>query len=68
MPKLVLADGARRVDLVAEDKERNLRELLDGEQRVELRLGFGEPLEVCSVDKEDNAVDLREVVAPEAAS
>ena len=67
MSELLLADGAGRVDLVAEDEERHLGELLDGEQRVELRLGLGEPLNVDAVDEEDDAVDLREVIPPEAA-
>lgn len=67
MPELVLAHSPRRVDLVAEDQEGDLRELLDGEQGVELRLGLGEPLKVGTVDEEDDAVDLREVVPPEAA-
>lgn len=68
MPELILAHRARCVDLVAEDKERNLRELLDGEECVELRLGLSETLEVCTVNEEDDAINLGEVVAPEAAS
>ena len=68
MPKLILTHGTRRVNLVTKDQERNLRELLNGEQSVELRLGLGEPLEVRAVDEEDDAVNLREVVTPEAAS
>ena len=67
MPQLVLAHRSRRVDLVAEDKEGDLRELLDGEEGVELRLGLGEALEVGAVDEEDDPVDLGEVVPPEAA-
>ena len=67
MPELVLAHGPWRVNLVAEDKEGNLRELLDGKEGVELRLGLREPLKVGTVDKEDDTVDLREVVPPETA-
>lgn len=68
MPELVLTHGTRRVNLVTKNQERNLRELLDGEQSVELCLGLGESLEVRAVDEEDDAVNLGEVVAPEAAS
>ena len=67
MPELVLAHCSGRVNLVAEDKEGNLRELLDGKEGVELRLGLREPLKVGTVDKEDDTVDLREVVPPETA-
>ena len=67
MPELLLADGAGRVDLVAEDEERHLGELLDREQRVQLRLRLGEPLDVDAVDEEDDPVDLGEVVPPQAA-
>ena len=68
MPELVLAHGAGCVNLVAEDKEGDLRELLDGEEGIELRLGLGEALKVGAVDEEDDPVDLGEVVPPEAAS
>lgn len=68
MPELVLTHRTRGINLVAEDKERNLRELLNGQQRVELRLGLGEPLKVRAVDEEDDAVNLGEVITPEAAS
>ena len=67
MPELLLRDGTGRVDLVAEDEERHLRELLDREQRVQLGLGLWEALDVDAVDEEDDAVDLREVVPPEPA-
>ena len=65
--QLLLADGARRVNLVAEDQERHPRELLDGEQRVELRAALAEALVVLCVDEEDDAVDLGEVVLPQPA-
>lgn len=67
MPELLLADGASRVDLVAENEEGHLGELLDREERVELRLGLGEPLNVDAVDEEDDPVYLGEVVPPQTA-
>ena len=67
MPELVFAHSTRRVDLVTEDQEGHLRELLDGEEGVELRLGLGEPFKVGTVNKEDDTIDLGEVVPPEAA-
>ena len=66
MPELLLADGASRVDLVAEDEERNFGELLNGKQRVELSLGLWESFVVNAIHKEDDTVDLGEVVTPEA--
>ena len=68
MPELVLAHSAWRINLVAQDKEGDLRELLNRQEGVELRLGLGEPFKIGAVDKEDDTVDLGEVVAPEAAS
>ena len=67
MPELVLAHSARRINLITEDEEGDLRELLDGEQSVEFCLRLGEPLEVGTVDEEDDTVDFGEVVPPEAA-
>lgn len=67
MPELVLAHGPWRVNLVAEDKEGNLGEFLNGEEGIKLRLRLGESLEVGAVNQEDNTVDLGEVIAPEAA-
>ena len=68
MSELLLTHSSGRVDLIAEDKERHLGKLLDGQERIELSLGLGETLVVDTVDEENDAVDLREVVAPEAAS
>ena len=65
MPELVLAHGPWRVNLVAEDKEGNLGEFLNGEEGIKLRLRLGESLEVGAVDKEDDTIDFREVVPPE---
>lgn len=67
MSHLILRDGIGVVDLVAENDERNLRELLHGEEGIELGLGLTESLVVLGVDKEDNAVDLGEVVAPDTS-
>jgi hypothetical protein len=65
--ELVLGDGVGVVDLVAQDAEGHLGELLHGQERVELGLGLGEALVVLGVDQEDDAVDLGEVVLPQAA-
>lgn len=63
----VLGDRAGVVDLVSEDDKGDLGELLHGQQGVEFGLGLGEALLVLSVDKEDDAVDLGEVISPDAA-
>ena len=68
MPELVLAHSAGCVNLVAEDKEGDLGELLNGEEGVKLRLGLGEPLKVSTVDEENDTIDLGEVITPEATS
>ena len=56
--QLVLRDGIRVVDLVAEDDERRALQLLHGEQGVELGFGFLEALVVLCVDEEDDAGDF----------
>lgn len=66
MPELFLAYSTRSINLVAEDKERNLGELLNGKERVEFGLRLGETLHIDTVDEEDDAIDLGEVVTPEA--
>ena len=68
MPQLLLTDGPRRINLVAKDEERNLRQLLDGEKSIKLSLGLGKTLKVGTINQEDDTVDLREVVPPETAS
>lgn len=68
VPKLLLADSTGCVDLVTKNKERHLCELLDAEEGVEFGLALREALEVGTVDKEDDTVDLREVVAPQPTS
>lgn len=50
MSKLLLAHGARCINLVAEDEEWHLVELLNGEKRVELGLRLWEAFNVDSVD------------------
>jgi hypothetical protein len=55
------------VDLVAENDEGNVGELFHAEERIELGLGLGKTLVVLGVDEEDDAADLGEVVAPQAA-
>ena len=67
VPQFLFTDSTGCVDFISQNKERNFRELLDGKEGVELRLGLGEPLKVGTVDKEDDTVDLREVVPPETA-
>jgi hypothetical protein len=52
------------VNLVAQHHERNVSELLHGQQRVELGLALSKTLVVLGIDKEDDAADLGEVVAP----
>lgn len=66
MPELVFGDGVGMVDLVAEHEERHARELLHGEEGVELGFALGETLEVLGVDHEDDAAYFGEVVFPEA--
>lgn len=67
MPQLVLADGIRMVDFVAEHEKRHFGQVLHAQQRVELRFGFGEPLVVFCVYEEDDARYFGEVVFPEPA-
>ena len=67
MPQLILADGVRVIDLVAEDEEGDLGEVFHGEEGVELGFGFGKALVIFGVDEEDYAGDFGEVVFPEAA-
>ena len=66
MSELFLAHSSGCVDLVAENEERNLGELLDGKKGVKFGLGLGETFNVNSIDKEDDTVDLREIVTPES--
>lgn len=65
MSQFVLADCARVVDLVSENKERHLGQLLHREQSVQLGLGLDEPFVVLRVDQEDDSADFGEVVPPQ---
>lgn len=65
--ELILAHGIRVIDLVSKHQEGNLGQILHGEERVELGLGFGEALVVLCVDQEDDPADFGEVVFPQAA-
>lgn len=68
MPEFLLTNSAWCIDFVTEDEERNLAELFDREEGVEFGFRFGETLKVGAVNKEDNSIDFREVVAPETTS
>lgn len=65
--ELVLTDSVGVIDLVAENEERDLGEILHGEESVELSLGLGEPLVVLGVDQENDSAHFGEVVLPQAA-
>lgn len=67
VPQLVLGNGIGVVDLVAQDHKGNLGKLLHGQKGVELGLGLGESLVVLGVDKEDDTVDIGEVISPDTA-
>jgi hypothetical protein len=67
VPKLILADSVRVVNLVAQHEEGSLAQVLHAEQRIELGLALGEALGVFGVDEEDDAADFGEVVLPQAA-
>jgi len=68
MPQLLFAHGTRCINLVTKDQEGNLRELLNGQQGVELSFRLRKALEIGTVDEKDDAIDLGKVIAPEAAS
>ena len=64
MPELVLAHGAGCINLITEDQEGDLGELLNGKERVKLGFRLRESFNVDTVDEEDDAVDLGEVITP----
>lgn len=68
LAKLLFGNGAGSVDLVTKDQEWDLGELLDGKEGVKLCACLCESLVVLSVDKEDDAVNLGEVVLPKTTS
>jgi hypothetical protein len=57
VPKLILADSVRVVNLVAQHEEGSLAQVLHAEQRIELGLALGEALGVFGVDEEAAAAD-----------
>lgn len=65
MSQLVLGNGVGVVDLVAQDHKGNLGKFLHSQKGVELGLGLGESLVVLGVDKEDDTVDIGEVISPD---
>lgn len=65
--EFLFRDCAGGVNLVAEDEERDLAQLFDGEEGVEFGFRLVEAFRVLGVDEKDDAVDLGEVVLPEAA-
>jgi hypothetical protein len=64
--KLIFTHGVGVINLVSEDKERNLGEVLHGEKSVKLGLGFGEAFVVFGIDEEDDTADFGEIILPEA--
>ena len=62
--ELILRDSLRMIDLVSENKKRGECQRLHGKERIELGLGLGKALVILGIDKEDNAADFGEVVAP----
>jgi hypothetical protein len=67
MPQLVLADGIRMIDLVAQNQKGCLVEILHTQQRIQFCLALCEPLGVFRVYQEDDAGDFGEVIAPESS-
>lgn len=67
VPQLLLTNGPRRINLVTQDQEGDFRQFLDGEEGVQLGLGFVETFRVLRVDEEDDTVYFREVVLPKSA-
>lgn len=67
MSQLVLGDSVRVVDLVAQDDEGDLGKLFHREKGIELGLGLCESLMVLGIDKEDDTVNIGEVIAPDTS-
>ena len=53
--------------LVTQNQERSLSQILHSQQSIKLNLALGEALGILSIDEEDDAADLGEVVLPQAA-
>ena len=64
LPELVLGYRLRVVNLVTQHQEGDVGQRLHSQQGIELGLRLSEALMVLGVDKEYDAADLREVVAP----
>jgi len=64
MPEFFLADGTGCVNLVSENKERNLGKLFNRKQSIQFSFGLCKTFKLGTVDQKDDAVDFREVVAP----
>mmetsp|Transcript_13169 Transcript_13169/g.28603 ORF Transcript_13169/g.28603 Transcript_13169/m.28603 type:complete len:261 (-) Transcript_13169:14-796(-) len=67
MTELILGRSTRHVDLVAEDQERDVRELLVRKKIIQLVLDFVESLAVVRVHQKDHRVDRRVIVGPDTA-
>ena len=65
LSQLVLGNGASLINLVTENEERNISQLLNTKEGIEFSLTFGKSAGISSIDKEDNAANLREVVSPQ---
>lgn len=65
--QLILTDGIGVVDLVSENQERNLGELLHGQEGVQFGLGLVETLMVNGIAEEYNSRNLGEIVLPQTA-
>ncbi|KAI0561280.1 small GTP-binding protein Sar1 [Gracilaria domingensis] len=65
--QLLVAGGARHVDLVAQDEERDVGQHLIADEPVQLVLDLREALPVDGVHQEHDAVHLCVVVAPNLA-
>lgn len=65
--ELILGRSARHVNFVAEDEERDIGQHLVTEKAVKLALDLRKALAVDRIDKEDDTVHLRVVVAPDLA-
>jgi hypothetical protein len=64
---LVLRHGIGVINLIPKDNEWDFGELLHRQEGIELGFRFGQAFVILSVDKENDTVDLGEVVLPESA-
>lgn len=68
MSQLLLGLGLGVINLVTKDNKGNLGKFLHGKEGIELGLDFGESDVVDSIDKEDDTINLGEVISPDTAS